>query len=335
MIVASRFRAPQGLRSPHLQTIWPVLFRRQPPPPLHRERLELPDGDFLDLDWTPERDGPITVVFHGLEGSIRSHYASAIMRALLGAGRHAVLAHFRGCSGEPNRLSRGYNAGDTADLATVVDRVRQRYPGRPVAAIGYSLGGNALLKWLGERGDSHPLARAVAVSVPFRLAECAERIRHGASRLYMNYLMRKMRDSVRRKQDQRGLNLDLPPLESLRDFFDFDDKITAPLHGYDGVDDYYARASCRGYLTGISRQTLILHALDDPFMYPTTVPQADELSAAVRLELSEHGGHVGFVDRPFAMRRTGWLERRILDWLDTDLPASVEPEGLPEHGHID
>lgn len=315
MIVASSFTPPRWMRSPHVQTVWPVLFRRRPALALRRERLELPDGDFLDLDWTPQRSGPIIVVFHGLEGSIRSHYASAIMRAVRDAGHHAVLAHFRGCSGEPNRLSRAYNAGDTGDIAQVVQVVQQRCPGRPVIAIGYSLGGNALLKWLGETGDSNPLTAAVAVSVPFLLAEGARRIRHGISRLYLRYLLGKMKASVRRKQMLRGLNLDLPPLDTLHDFYEFDDKITAPLHGYNGVDDYYARASCRRYLSSIRRPTLILHSRDDPFMYPSTVPSEGELSQDITLELSEHGGHVGFVEQPFAGRGPWWLERRILQWV--------------------
>lgn len=315
MIARSSFTPPTWLRSPHLQTVWPVIFRRRPALPLQRERLELPDGDFLDLDWTPEQHGPIVVVLHGLEGSIRSHYANAVMRALLHSGHHAVLAHFRGCSGEPNRLSRSYNAGDTGDIAYVVGIIRDRFRGRPVVAVGYSLGGNALLKWLGETGDSNPLSAAVAVSVPFLLEDGARRIRHGVSRLYLRYLLGKMKASIRRKQSLRGLNLELPPLDSLTDFFEFDEKITAPLHGYEGVDDYYARASCRRYLSDIRRPTLIIHARDDPFMYPSTSPREDELSEHVTLELSEYGGHVGFVERPFGARGPWWLERRILAWL--------------------
>lgn len=319
MIVSSEFHPPAWLRNPHLQTLWPVFLRRRPRLRLRRERMELPDGDFLDLDWTTgHTESPVVLVLHGLEGSVRSHYAAAIMRALSGAGYEAVLMHFRGCSGEPNRLARAYDAGETGDMAQVVETIRARHPGRVVVAIGYSLGGNALLKWLGETGADNPLAAAVAVSVPFRLADGARRVNQGLSRLYQWHLMGKMKAAVRRKQRLRGLNLELGNLRRLRSFTDFDAAVTAPLGGYGGAADYYARASSRAYLKGIARPTLIIHALDDPFMYPETVPTEDELSPTVRLELSPHGGHVGFVAEPFRLRGPWWLERRILAWL-TDM----------------
>jgi predicted alpha/beta-fold hydrolase len=316
MITESAFRPPTWLRNPHLQTLWPVAFGRRGAPTLRRERLELADGDFLDLDWTAGRTGPVVVVLHGLEGSSRSHYAAGIMRALDDAGYTAVLMHFRGCSGEPNRLARSYNAGDTLDLATVVGSLRERLPDRPVYAIGYSLGGNALLKWLGETGSATLLDAAVAVSVPFLLEECAQRIDAGLSQVYQWHLLAKMKASVRRKQALRRLNCELGDLRDIRSFVDFDDRITAPLHGYAGVADYYRRASCRSYLGGIERPTLILHAEDDPFMYPQTVPRSEELASAVTLELARHGGHVGFVDAESLRGGPSWLERRIVDWLE-------------------
>lgn len=185
--------------------------------------------------------------------------------------------------------------------------------------MGYSLGGNALLKWLGETGADNPLATAVAVSVPFDLAAGAKRIEHGVSRLYQWHLMDKMKTSVRRKQRERGLNRHLDQVDRLKTFHDFDDYITAPLHGYASAEAYYADASSRGYLSAIARPTLILHSRDDPFMYPATVPREDQLSSQVRLELSEHGGHVGFVESPFDRHGPWWLERRILRWFETQL----------------
>ncbi len=315
MIVDSDFRPPWWLKNTHLQTLWPVLFRRRRPPALRRERLELPDGDFLDLDWTPDQQGPLVVVFHGLEGSIRSHYAAGIMQALMGAGHSALLMHFRGCSGEPNRLARSYNMGDTGDMAHVIDMIKQRYPGRPVFAVGFSLGGNALLKWLGETGEHNPLSAAAAISIPFDLFDAARRLDQGVSRVYQWYLLRKLKESMRRKQRLRGLNHDLPDLRTLKNFPDFDDAVTAPLHGYQGVDDYYTRASSRQYLGAIRRPTLIIHAWDDPFMSPSGVPEAAELSQSITLELARHGGHVGFVAAARPPQGVSWLERRILRWL--------------------
>lgn len=321
MIVESDFRPPRWLTNPHLQTLWPVLFRRRPKLRLRRERLELPDGDFLDLDWTEQREGPLVVVFHGLEGSVRSHYANAMLRALMRGGLSAVLMHFRGCSGEPNRLPRSYNMGETGDIAQVVGLLAARFPGRPLFAIGYSLGGNALLKWLGETGEANPLAAAVAVSVPFNLFHAAQRLDSGAARLYQWHLLGKLKQSVARKQSLRNLNHHLPRLDTLRNFTQFDDAVTAPLHGYRDVSDYYTRAVCTPYLAHVRRPTLIVHAVDDPFMYPHSVPGADALAPSVHLELAAHGGHVGFVERPFQPRGPWWLERRILRFLTTE--ASV------------
>jgi predicted alpha/beta-fold hydrolase len=224
--------------------------------------------------------------------------------------------HFRGCSGEPNRLGRSYHAGETGDIAHVVAHLQVRYPGQPIVAIAYSLGGNALLKWLGETGSENPLAGAAAVSVPYRLEECARRIDSGLSRGYQRHLLARMKASVRRKQARYGLLRELGDLRHIRSFIDFDDRITAPLHGFAGVDDYYARASARGYLKGIERPSLLLHARDDPFMYPQTVPEAAELSATTELELSTRGGHVGFVDRAALRGGRGWLARRLLRWVE-------------------
>ena len=339
MIHPSAFHPAWWLPGPHAQTLWPVLCRRQPRLSLRRERLELPDGDFLDLDWTPGERGPLVLVLHGLEGSSKSHYARGLLATIVRQEWRGVVMHFRGCGGQPNRLARGYCAADTADIAFVVEWLREREPTTPLAAVGYSLGGNALLKWLGEIGAAAPLRAAVAVSVPFLLDSTARRLRAGGSRLYQNHLLRALKRSYRDKFRQR---LDGPvalaELRTLRDFYAFDDRITAPLHGYAGVHDYYARASCRPYLRRIHVPTLILHALDDPFMRPEAVPTADELSPNVRLELSPRGGHVGFVAGRWPWRAECWLERRIPEFLageyfcmdSSELPASKAPLALTD-----
>jgi uncharacterized protein len=318
MVTEADFRPAPWLPGPHAQTLWASLVRR-PCPALRRERLELPDGDFLDLDWTADRDGPLVLLLHGLEGSSDSGYARGLLAALTARGWRGVVLHFRGCSGEPNRLARSYCAGCTEDLDHVIERLHRREPDTLLAAVGYSLGGNMLLKWLGERGGSAPLRAAVAVSVPFLLECAARRMTEGFSRLYQWHLLRACKASYRTKFAARAdAPLPLEQLDRLRDFFQFDDRITAPLHGYAGVEDYYRRASCRSYLRGIYTPTLILHALDDPFMSPDAVPKESELGPGVTLELSPRGGHVGFVERGGF-----WLERRIPAFLET-CPGAAE-----------
>ena len=315
------FRPAWWLPGPHAQTLWPVLFRRRPRLALRRERLELPDGDFLDLDWTVGDQGPIVLILHGLEGSSDSHYARGLLAAIVRHGWRGVVMHFRGCGGQPNRLARRYCAADTADMAYVADWLQRREPAAPLAAVGYSLGGNALLKWLGTAGPDLPLRAAVAVSIPFLLDDTARRLQQGFSRLYQLHLLRALKRGYRAKFRRRSDGpVTLAELATIRDFYGFDDRITAPLHGYAGVDDYYARASCRPDLRQVRIPTLILHALDDPFMWPETAPAASELSPSVRLELSTGGGHVGFVAGPWPWRADYWLERRIPAFLEERWP---------------
>lgn len=299
----------------HLQTLYPSLFRPRQAPPLQRERLELPDGDFLDLDWTAPAAGGRVLILHGLEGSIESHYAGGLLRRLAAAGFHAGLLYFRGRSGTPNRLPRSYHSGDTDDLAFVVQHLFARHPQQPLAVIGFSLGGNVLLKWLGEAGNTAGIQQAIAVSVPFDLDAAARQLDRGISRIYRNHLLARLRQAVRHKAEQHPPPWPLERLDELRSFRAFDDAITAPLHGFRDVDDYYGRASSRQFLKSIRVPTVILQAVDDPFLPASALPQADELGPDVVLELSPHGGHVGFIagDRPFAPRY--WLEQRILELL--------------------
>jgi uncharacterized protein len=314
MIRNSDFEPPWWLRNAHLQTIWPFLFRPRIPVATRRERLELPDGDFLDLDCTLNESGPVVLILHGLQGSVKSKYAAGMMHVLSTRGYRPVLMHFRGCSGEPNRLPHSYHSGETGDPAFVIDWLHARFPGVPIAAIGFSLGGNALLKLLAEQGAACRLRTAVAISVPFLLNEGADQFNRGLSRIYRQYLLRSLIGSVLDKHRQLDLSerIDLDKIRNCRDFWVFDNEVTARLNGFEDVHDYYRRSSSRQYLRHIRTPTLILHAADDPFMTPATVPLEHELSEHVTLELSRHGGHVGFVAgyNPFRMRY--WLEERIL-----------------------
>lgn len=333
------FQPAWWLPGPHGQTLWAALVRRRARPPLERERVELPDGDFVDLDWAAPRadlrpDPPIVLVLHGLEGSSDSRYARGMLAALARAGWRAAMLHFRGCSGSPNRLARSYHSGDTGDLAFVIGALAARFPCARLGAVGFSLGGNVLLKWLGETADANPLRVAAAVSVPFALGRCADRLEQGFSRAYQWWLMRSMRSSVLAKAPLLADRLDLDRARRSRSFREFDDRVTAPLHGFASADDYYARSSSRGYLRAIAVPTLIVHARDDPFMYPEVVPEAAEVSPAVRLAITGRGGHVGFVEGAWPGRARYWLEEAIPDFLRPYLTGEREravPDPI-EHG---
>jgi predicted alpha/beta-fold hydrolase len=318
---ASEFRAPRWCRNCHVQTIWGPMFRR-PRLRLRRERLLTSDGDFVDLDWCadePSRDAPVLLVLHGLEGSSRSHYAQGLLDGARARGWRAAVVHFRSCSGEMNRLPRFYHSGDTGDLRDVVGQLRTREPGVRLVAAGVSIGGNVLLKWLGEEADAAPVAAAAAISVPFDLAACAERLDRGfAKAVYTANFMRTMRRKVVEKAQQYPGFVDIVAARRARTFAAYDAAVTAPLFGFADAREYWERASSRPYLRAIARPTLLLNALDDPFIPRHGLPKPDELSPHVRLVLTERGGHVGFLDG--APWRVGsWAERQVIGFLEARL----------------
>ena len=321
-IVPADFTPAWWLRGPHLQTVWPALVRRVHAVSLTRERLELPDGDFLDIDWTGD-SGPIVVVLHGLQGSSRSAHVQGLLGALCRRGWRGAVMHFRGCSGEPNRLPRTYHSGETGDTEFFLRRLRERHPTTPVAAVGYSLGGNVLLKWLAERGTGAELFAAVAVSVPFRLDRAAKRLECGFSRVYKRHFIGDLQRTVLEKFQRRPGPLDVDAVRRERTFRGFDGRVTAPLHGFRDAGHYYDTASCRQYLHEVARPTLIIHALDDPFMTRDVVPHREELAPSIRMELSAAGGHVGFVEGNAPWSARYWLENRIPRFLagQLDSPA--------------
>jgi predicted alpha/beta-fold hydrolase len=324
---SERFIPAFGLGNPHLQTLWGPVWRKKTRLERERERVWLDDGDFLDLDWygPHETDSPLVLVLHGLTGSSHSLYAVGLQQALAQQGWASVALNWRGCSGEPNLLPRSYHSGATEDLASVVAHLRAKRPLSPLYAVGYSLGGNVLLKYLGEEGSRCTLQGAVAVSVPFRLDQCADRIGQGFSKVYQAHFMREMLAYIRDKQrrfQHEGLSEGLAELsalgslENMRTFWDFDGRVTAPLNGFIDAKDYYRRASSRYFLGDIRTPTLIIHAVDDPFVFPHSLPDPDELSPSTHFELQARGGHVGFVEG--SLRKPSYyLERRIPQWLST------------------
>ena len=310
------------LRNPHLQTLFASLFAPKSPSGLSWERFELEDGDYVDCLWCDKpadlSEKPIVILFHGLTGSWRSPYILRQMRSLKREGFASVLMHFRGCSGEPNRLPRSYHSGDTSDAKIWIGELKKRYPKAPLFAAGFSLGGNMLLKLLGEEGESARLCGAVAVSAPMRLSFCADRMERGFSKLYQRYLLRELKSQLLEKYDHHDmrtlLGISREEIKKLRTFRAFDDAYTAPVHGFKDAEEYYARCCGLDYLRDIRIPTLILHSKDDPFTGAEVIPQRDEISSCVSLEVSEHGGHIGFVSGTL-WRPEFWLQERISRFL--------------------
>lgn len=314
--------APWWLPGGNLQTIWPALYSRRvfgPRPVYTRERWAAPDGDFVDVDFLEGSRGagkPLLVLFHGLEGSSRSHYAEAFADFARERGLAYVVPHFRGCSGELNRAPRAYHSGDHEEIAWILARLRAAHEG-PLLAVGVSLGGNALLRWAGEAGEqAAQLASAVAaVSSPIDLAAGGWSIGRGFNRLvYTTMFLRSMKPKALAKLTQHPGLFDRDRLMAARDLYQFDDVFTAPLHGFKGADDYYARASAKPHLHRIRIPALVVNALNDPFVPAWSLPRAGEVGPCVTLWQPRHGGHVGFPDGhlPGHVRRMpdevgGWL----------------------------
>jgi predicted alpha/beta-fold hydrolase len=312
----AKFKPAWWLPNAHYQTLWQVFFRRSIKHlSLRRERIELADGDFVDLDWVGNNNAPIVLILHGLEGSAKSFYVRGMLQAVLKQGWRGVCMNFRSCSGERNRLARAYHSGETADIAEVAHVLRQREPQTLLAAIGFSLGGNVLLKWLGETGRQNPLTAAVAISVPFELEKAAERMTRGFSQVYQWRLLRSVYKKIQWKFQAQAAPMVIPSLHKIRTFRDFDNQVTAPLHGFVDAKDYYTQASSRQFLPAICVPTLLLQAEDDPFVGNDSLPQQYELSKQVMLEITKKGGHVGFVAGQFPWCAQYWLEQRAPDFL--------------------
>ncbi|HSD43774.1 MAG TPA: alpha/beta fold hydrolase [Burkholderiales bacterium] len=308
------YRAPWWLPGGNAQTVWAAIVARRERVRLERARWDTPDGDFVLVDFLagPER-APFVVLFHGLEGGADSHYAEATMAALARHGWRGAIPHFRGCGGEMNRLPRAYHSGDADEIEWMLERFSALAGGRPLFAAGVSLGGNALLKWLANRGDAaRAIVRAaVAVSAPIDLAAGADALERGFARVYARMFLRTLKRKVAEKARLHPGQFDLARARATRTLREFDDLVTAPLHGFRDAADYYARASAKPGLGAIRVPTLVLNALNDPFLPGRYLPAPRDVSPHVTLEYPATGGHVGFVGGPFP-GRYDWLPRRIL-----------------------
>lgn len=321
MIIQSSFNPQRGLASPHFQTLYSTFFNRQQFPAYHEERLELADGDFIDLVWVTDgvaADAPLVILLHGLGGGMQSTYVAGLLNSFKRAGFRALLMFFRGASGEPNRLMRAYHSGETDDFNFLLQSIAAREPYSIKLAVGISLGGNVLLKWMGQHGDPSILHGGVAVSVPFELELAVQRIDQGFSKIYQKHLLKKLQKLFLKKMTYRQDRYPFSQHEllSIRTLYEFDQLVTAPLHGFADAQAYYQQSSSRQYIKNIQIPCLIIHAYDDPFMFPEVIPTASELSESVQLELSQHGGHVGFItNKKQGNGSPFWLETRIPQFL--------------------
>jgi len=319
--------APRWLPGRHGQTIWPAFLRR-PVVALRRERVEIGDGDFWDFDWlaAPAAPGaPLVVLFHGLEGSAQSHYAAALMAELRTLRMRGVVPHFRGCGGEPNRLPRAYHSGDHEEVGAMLAAIRARAPqGTRMYAVGVSLGGSALLNWLGRAGPDglQMLRAAAAVSTPLDLMAAGISIAQGLNLIYTRHFLRDLKPKALAMAARFPGTLDLERVRRVRSMWDFDDAVTSPLHGFTGTEDYWTRGSSKPWLRTVAVPTLVLNARNDPFIPPESLPGPAEVSAAVTLEQPRGGGHAGFVNGNFP-GTLEWLPRRLLSFL---LRHEPEPE---------
>ncbi|MEM7432499.1 MAG: hydrolase [Pseudomonadota bacterium] len=322
-LIDSTFEPPWWLTNRQAQTIYPSLpWVRMKRPKLRRETLELPDGDVTAVDWAVagdafDEDSPLLVVLHGLEGSANSPYARVLMHRALKRGWRSCVLHFRDCGDYRNRLPRRYHAGETGDVRHFLEHLQAsgRFNG-PMFAAGFSLGGNILLKYLGEAGADSPVVAAAAVCVPLDLHQAADALNQGFSKLYQTHLLKRMKTSVTRKFDRHTAAFDWHRAMRASTFAEFDDAVTAPLHGFEGKNDYYDRCSAGRFLGDIRRPTLVINALDDPFMTPDVIPASDQLSEHVTLEVAQHGGHVGFIEGGTPWRPRFYLPPRLVGFLE-------------------
>ncbi|WP_026029227.1 hydrolase [Aliivibrio fischeri] len=313
------FTPATGLSNAHIQTLLPRFLRRSPLFNAYWQRLELPDSDFVDLAWSenPNKAGekPLFILFHGLEGSFDSPYANGLLAAAKEQGWLGVMMHFRGCSDVPNRLVRAYHSGETEDARFFIEMLGARFPNQEKVATGISLGGNMLVNYLAKYQNDTLLNAATVISAPLDLGACSERIQQGFSRLYQGYLLGSLKNnSIKKLNASRkeivGLNKEM--IKAIPDLITFDNLITAPMHGYAHAQDYYQQCSGLQFLDRIDIPTRIIHSKDDPFMTNAVIP-THPLPNCVHYQLTEHGGHVGFINGSIT-KPNFWLESTVNHW---------------------
>jgi predicted alpha/beta-fold hydrolase len=334
----SPFQAPWWLGSTHLQTILAKYLAPKRQVVTRQSMLQLPDGDELQLNWglshQPSPTTPLVILLHGLEGNLRSHYIQGMIKSLEQHGYATVLMHFRGCHGKANKLPRAYHSGDTADFGYFLTTLRQQWPDVPLAAIGFSLGGNVVVKYCGEQGTANPLFASVAVSAPLDLSASADRINQGFSKVYQRYLLDRLKATMQRKLAAHAdfpLAVNQADIQQLQNIRQFDEMITAPMHDFLHAEDYYQRCSGKAFLSQVAKPLLLVHAADDPFLGASSIPSPSELNPFVQLMLSQKGGHVGFVAGTVPWRRYYWLEQLVPQFLQQLRPTITTDPNHSQH----
>ncbi|RMG56338.1 MAG: alpha/beta fold hydrolase [Acidobacteria bacterium] len=319
IVVPSTYVPPRGFSNGHIQTLFPTLFRKVRGVVYRRERIDTPDGDFLDLDWSPVGSHRLAILSHGLEGNTQRPYMLGMVRALNRRGWDALAWNFRGCSGEPNRKLRSYHSGATDDLHTVVRHALSRRPYEDVVLIGFSLGGNLTLKYLGERGDriDRRIRKAVAISVPCDLESVAWKLTRPSNRLYLRYFLHSLCEKIRVKAQLMPELISDDGLRGIKTFKEFDDRYTAPIHGFQSAEDYWRKCSSRQFLPSLRIPTLVVNARNDPLLTASCFPEDEaEANPHLFLEMPASGGHVGFI----AFNEWGeyWSESRAMAFIDDE-----------------
>jgi uncharacterized protein len=320
------YQSPWWLQGAHAQTIYPPLFARRPSLNYQRERWDTtpngkPDGDFIDIDRIVSTESsaskPMLVVFHGLEGSSQSIYARNLMAAAQSRGWRGMVPHFRGCSGEINRLPRAYHSGDATEIDWILRRVKAEAPDQPLYVVAISLGGNASLKWLGEQGSAGAsvVDALVAVSAPLDLMASGEALGQGFNKFYSRMFLNTMKKSALKKLELHPGIFNRDVVVAAQSLRAFDNEVTAPLHGYRDTDDYWTRASAKPGLANVQVPALILNAQNDPFLPASALPKKTDVSRHVTLDFPLHGGHVGFLSAPFP-GYTSWMPQRAFHFFE-------------------
>jgi hypothetical protein len=338
-----RYHAAWWLPGAHAQTLWGKLIRKEPTQPTTVERWNTPDGDFVDIHRLGSSSGKARLlVLHGLEGTIRSQYAQKLLSEAHARGWSANLLIFRSCGPEMNLTERFYHSGETADASFVIDRLLKENRDQPIVLAGVSLGGNVLLKYLGERGTSvaPQIKAAAAVSVPFDLARASSYINQGFARIYQRHFIRSLKQKALKKLERFPGLITRDQLARIATMYDFDDQVTAPVHGFRDANHYYSSSSSVGWIDRISIPTLLLSAADDPFLPPSVlddVTRAAEKNAHLELEFPPHGGHVGFVTGWNPFRPTYYAEQRACEFLAKHIHRNVALPNIDEsrgrHAH--
>jgi len=316
------FQPSPILKNRHIQTLYASFFRKDLPLEYSIQEFTLSDGDFIDIYYNkallPQDANAIAVLFHGLAGSYKSPYMQGLSYELQQCGIAPVIMHYRSTSGRDNHYPKTYHSGQTDDPLEFLTALKEKYPSKALFCVGFSLGANMLLKLLGELEDKSFIDAAVAVSSPMQLDVCADVMNSGFSRIYQEHLLKDLRKALEQKYEKHDmeklLGLKKEDVKKLKSFWEFDEVYTAKINGFQSAKDYYQRCSAKQFLKKVQTPTLIVHAIDDPFMSQEVIPKADEISSSIELEVLPHGGHVGFIDGKFTAAEY-WLDTRISHYL--------------------